>query len=238
MNSFRTTYGSRWYTDSRTNNERKCGVFIRSANQGFYHADYSGAGKWRVQGTIENMIWTFKNDVSTFPERMQFAKQQLSQILSMDLPQILTNSRLDNLTVCVIPRAKRENYYRGDQLFFRQIVSDVVNRTNNLSNGTNYVIRHTNTRTTHLDKNGEGGDGHLPYPGITKDTCTISDKIRNKHILLIDDLYTENINIDEDGIQALLDNGARSVIFYAVGKTLARGGNIITAPTINDNLPF
>ena len=92
----------------------------------------------------------------------------------------------------------------------------------NFDNGTKYIIRHTNTRTTHLDRNGEGGDGNLPYPGITKDTCTISDNVKSKDILLIDDLYTKTVNIDEDAIQALLDKGANSVTFYSIGKTVSR----------------
>jgi hypothetical protein len=83
-------------------------------------------------------------------------------------------------------------------------------------------MRHTNTRTTHLDRNGEGGDGNLPYPGITKDTCTISGQAKYKDILLIDDLYTKSVNIDEDAIQALLDKGANSVTFYSIGKTVSR----------------
>ena len=88
--------------------------------------------------------------------------------------------------------------------------------------GTDYIVRHTDTRTTHMDKSGYGGNGNLPYPGITKDTCTISDKIIGKDILLIDDLYTESINIDEDAIQALLDCGAKSVTFYSLGKTIRK----------------
>lgn len=71
-----------------------------------------------------------------------------------------------------------------------------------------------------MDKSGYGGNGNLPYPGITKETCTISDKIKNKDILLIDDLYTAKVNIDEDAIQTLLDKGANSVIFYSLGKTI------------------
>ncbi|MDI9366643.1 MAG: hypothetical protein QM541_16925 [Flavobacterium sp.] len=92
----------------------------------------------------------------------------------------------------------------------------------NFENGTKYIIRHTHTRTTHLDRNGEGGEGNLPYPGITKDTCTISEQAKGKDILLIDDLYTKRVNIDEDAIQALIDNGANSVTFYSFGKTVSR----------------
>ena len=47
-------------------------------------------------------------------------------------------------------------------------------------------------------------------------------QVKGKDILLIDDLYTRSVNIDEDAIQALLDNGANSVTFYSVGKTVSR----------------
>ena len=57
----------------------------------------------------------------------------------------------------------------------------------------------------------------MPYPGITSETCEISSHTRGKNILLIDDLYTKTVNIDEDAIQALFDNGAKNVYFYAVG---------------------
>ena len=40
----------------------------------------------------------------------------------------------------------------------------------------------------------------MPYIGITKDTCTISEKVKGKHILLIDDIYTKNptLNFESD----------------------------------------
>ena len=51
-------------------------------------------------------------------------------------------------------------------------------------------------------------------------TCRISDEVIGKDILLIDDLYTKTVNIDEDVIQALLDSGAKSVFFFAIGRTV------------------
>ena len=57
-------------------------------------------------------------------------------------------------------------------------------------------------------------------PGITKATCTISNEVKGKDILLVDDLYTPELGIDDDAIQALFDHGASSVIFYSIGKTL------------------
>ncbi len=187
----------------------------------FYHSDYHSGGNWRIEGTIENMIWTLKNDSSPFPFRLPRARQQFEKILTTDLPQILNSSNYHNLTVCVVPRAKKDSFYRNDQLYFRQIINDVVNKLNGFNNGVDYIKRHTNTKTTHL-RGEEGGDGRLPYVGITKNTCNISKLVQNKDILLIDDIYTKTVNIDEDAIQALFDNGAKSVIFYAIGKTVSR----------------
>ena len=187
----------------------------------FCHSDYQSGGNWKIEGTIENMIWTLKNDSSPFPLRLPLAKQRFENILSNDLPQILSYTNFSSLTVCVVPRAKKDSYYKNDQLYFRQIINDLVNKLNGFQNGTDYIKRHTNTKTTHL-RGEEGGDGDLPYINITKNTCTISKEVQNKYILLIDDIYTKSVNIDEDVIQALLDNGAKSVIFYAIGKTVSR----------------
>lgn len=201
---------------------RIVGTFLKEDTNAYYHTDYKSGGSWQTSDSIENLIWTLKNDVDPFPERLQNVANQFSRILHQDLPQILQITKKNNLVVCVVPRSKAESYYRKDQLLFREIISIVVDKLPNFSNGTKYIIRHTNTRTTHLDRNGEGGDGNLPYPGITKNTCTISEQVNGKDILLIDDLYTKSVNIDEDAIQALLDNGANSVTFYSIGKTVSR----------------
>lgn len=198
------------------------GTFLKQDTNAFYHDDYNGGGSWQIPNSIENLIWTLKNDVDPFPDRIQNVAIQFSKILHQDLPEILQITKKNNLIVCVIPRSKAESHYRKDQLLFREIVSLVVDKLPNFDNGTKYIIRNINTRTTHLDRNGDGGDGNLPYPGITKDTCTISEKVNGKDILLIDDLYTKSVNIDEDSIQALLDKGARSVTFYSIGKTVLR----------------
>lgn len=63
-------------------------------------------------------------------------------------------------------------------------------------------------------------DGSDPYPGISIDTCSFSASINGRDILLIDDIYTKTVNIDEDMIQALLNNGANTVTFYAIGNTI------------------
>jgi hypothetical protein len=187
----------------------------------FYHSDYCGGGQWQIQGTIENIICTLKNDITPYANNvLQNASQQLSTILLTDLPQIVQLTRKTNLTVCVIPRAKVN--YSPNQLLFRKTISDVINQLNGFTNGTNYIVRHTDTKTTHRARGGYGGNGNMPYPNITNDTCSISVEVIGKDILLIDDLYTKTVNIDEDAIQALLSKGANSVVFYAVGRTLFR----------------
>ena len=207
---------------TESNEIKLIGKFLSRNICAFYNSDYNSGGSWKKLGTIENMIWTLKNDVYAFPDRLPKAQQQLAGIIRKDLPIILREIGKRNLTVCVVPRAKAESYYRADQLLFRETISNVLKQLPNFENGTKYLIRQTNTRTTHLDKNGEGGDGNLPYPGITKKTCNISRQVEGKDILLIDDLYTKSVNIDEDAIQALLDKGANSVTFYSIGKTASK----------------
>lgn len=218
MNHFKIESESSWFTNPTTNT-RKPGIFLKQTIDAFYHADYSGGGQWKVRGTIENIIVTLKNDITPYStDVLQNASQALSNILLADLPLISKQIGKSNLTICVIPRAKVN--YNPNQLLFKATISDVANRLDGFNNGTNYIIRHTDTITTHRNRAGYGGNGNLPYPGITKDTCTISNEVRGKNILLIDDLYTKNVNIDEDAIQALIDKGANSVTFYSIGKTV------------------
>ncbi|TWP27864.1 phosphoribosyltransferase [Apibacter muscae] len=158
---------------------------------------------------------------NTSTEVLKKGIENLKKILEEDLPKIRNICNTDFI-VCVIPRAKAEGEYSDDQKLFKTVISNVVNKLSGYSNGTTYIIRHTNTRTTHMNRSGYGGDGKMPYPGITKDTCSISNDVIGKDILLIDDLYTKTINIDEDAIQALLDKGAKSVVFYSIGKTVSK----------------
>lgn len=224
MKNFTINGGDSWYTNPKTNN-RQVGTFLTKKVQAYYHDDYHGGDQELrdTAGTVENIITTLKNqfkDRST--DNLLMAAKFMIRILNADLPQILRMTEKCEFVVCAIPRSKAENTYINEQLLFKKAIQASVKNLNSFIDGTNYIVRHTDTRTTHMDKSGYGGVGNLPYPGITKDTCTISDKVRGKDILLIDDLYTASVNIDEDAIQALFDNGARSVIFYSLGKTIKR----------------
>lgn len=194
--------------------------YLSKRVQAFYNSDYiGGGGRWSEDGTIENIVCTFKNDITPYADSvLQNTVQKLSQILMNDLPEILQYTKLNALTVCVVPRAKVN--YKKDQLLFKSTVRKVASQLLGFNDGTDFIIRHTDTKTTHRDRAGYGGNGKSPYPGITKETCTISKKVKGKTILLIDDLYTKSINIDEDAIQALLEKGANTVFFYAIGSTV------------------
>ena len=234
MKSFTIESGSSWYTNPQTNT-RRTGVFLRQSISAFYHSEYSGGGQWQVQGTIENIICTLKNDITPYASNvLQNAAQQLANILSTDLPLIHQQTGKTNLTICVIPRAKVN--YNPNQLLFKSTVSEVANKLTGFTDGTNYIVRRADTKTTHLSRGTSGGgNGKAPYPGITNETCSISEEVKGKDILLIDDLYTKSVNIDEDAIQALLDKGAKSVFFYAVGNTKPRSTE---TPTPSGDLPI
>ena len=193
--------------------------FLKRKTQAYYHIDYVGY----LQPFNPDFINVLKNqDGSTNSEKLYHAQAELKDILLNDIAQIYSTAGVSPLTICVIPRAKAETEYQPQQLLFRATIKETIEQLKQkfhyaLEDGTNYIIRHTNTRTTHLQDHDT--DGEKPYPRITCETCTISENVYGKSILLIDDIYTSNVNIDEDAIQALYDNGTRKVLFYTIAKT-------------------
>lgn len=210
--------GCGWYTVPGTDTRRSC-HFLTKKVIGYYHDDYHSANNEKriTEGTVEFVITILKNQFNEKSRNvLQKAIDNLQRILIGDLPKIMVES---NKVICVIPRAKVESNYQYNQLLFKKVVSSIAKDLNYID-GTDYILRHTDTCTTHLARSGYGGNGDMPYPGITKATCTISNEVKGKDILLIDDLYTKNVGIDEDAIQALFDHGAKSVTFYSIGKTV------------------
>lgn len=207
--------------------------------QGYYHQDYTTFGAEGNPDFINHLKNQFGD---TSPLILQRAQTELKRTLEEDFLKIKNIYPDKHLTVCVIPRAKTESSYSVNQKLFKKVVEEVANKLSGFSNGTDYIIRQRNTRTTHMNRSGYGGDGDMPYPGITNDTCKISPEIKGKDILLIDDIYTKTINIDEDAIQALLEKGAKSVVFYSVGKTKSRSLNFppsaSSSSSNTDDLPF
>lgn len=185
--------------------------YLHEDIKGFYHTNYL---RYRQPGNPD-FLNDLKNTFNDFSnQKLEKAEKELYNVLKEDLLQF--NRRL---TICIVPRSKSLNSYSNKQLLFKSVVKVLIKELG-FYDGTDYIIRHSNTRTTHLNHSGYGGDGDMPYPGITKDTCNISSDVKGKDILLIDDIYTNNVSIDEDVIQTLLNYNAKSVIFYSVGKTI------------------
>lgn len=195
--------------------------YLTQNTQGFYHTDFGGT----QLPNNPNYLYKLKNDPhhNWTDYRIQEAQQELLRVLVVDLPDAQNHINKNPITICVVPRAKADNTYNPNQLLFKATVRNAVNALgNNFIDGTNFIERHTNTKTTHLRRPMEGfvNDGSNPYVGITNATCRISNNVIGKDILLIDDIYTMTVNIDEDIIQALISKGANSVSFYAIGKTV------------------
>ncbi len=184
---------------------------------GFYHCDYIG---YKKVGNPD-FINTLKNQFSTTPEvelkdSLQFAKSYFIKFFYY----LLKVYPGQEFVVVMVPRAKNENYYSRSQRYFKSALYFAIDNINNplIKDGTEVIKRNKDTRTTHLNIHDTEGD--MPYRGITNATCSIdTSKIKNKMVLLIDDIYTKTVNIDEDCIQYLYDNGAKEVIFYAIAKT-------------------
>ena len=197
-------------------------IFLNRDVPGFFHTEYYKYGLPNNPDYLNQL----KNDPHHHwrDSDLQDAVNKLKSALDSDFTDIIRQVEPSQLTVCVVPRAKADSEYRSDQLLFKSTVGECARLVPGYQDGLSYIIRHTNTRTTHLRKPMEGfvNDGRTPYRGIAIDTCYFSKKIVGSDILLVDDIYTKTVNIDEDMVQALFDNGARSIVFYAVGNTVKK----------------
>lgn len=192
--------------------------FLRYDTVGYYHQLYL---RFREPGNPD-FLNILKNTFNSYQYYdLVEARDKVIEILMHDIPIVMVDSNLQNCMLICIPRAKALESYSNTQLMLVEAVSIAANSIKGVSDGTECIRRITNTQTTHLRNSPQiPNDGDEPYPGITIATCRIEkNKISNKNIILIDDIYTKNVNIDEDCIQALLENGANKVIFYSIGYT-------------------
>lgn len=206
--------------------------FLKTDINSFYHTDYFGFGN---EGNPDYLN-ILKNTYGNYSQKsLGHAVSQLENVFKdiFDIAYTHNEFKFDwPLTICIVPRAKTN--YKKNQLLFHSTLKEFVKRIVDdlneaqyheiFEDGSDYLTRTINTKTTHLPFETPNyiNDGAKPYPGITMATCKISSKVKGKSILLIDDIYTKNINVDEDAIQALLDSGAKSVIFYAIAKSLKK----------------
>ena len=167
---------------------------------------------------------------SVLPLELEESRDEVTKCVTEDLLSIRNKEGFKSAVVVTVPRSKA-NMARS-QMGFRLAVQEGVNAIRNrgfreFEDGTMCIERHTNTRTTHLRKDIPNfvNSGDMPYPGITKETCHINSRlVRGKTVILVDDIYTRTVNVDEDCIQALYDAGAERVILYTVAYTKRRQG--------------
>ena len=196
----------------------KNGFWLHQEVVGYFHDWYYGMHDPRNSIKFINYLKNDLGNVST--ELLTKSEGALTQVLVGDFSEIV--SRHGSLTVCGVPRSKKESSYSFSKMGLKRAIRAAAQNTMNMVDGMDYIVRHTDTICTHRVRWGYGGQGERPRQGLLHDTCFLSSAIAGK---LVDDIYTPSVGIDEDAIQAVLDYGARSVIFYAVGYTARNHGN-------------
>ena len=195
--------------------------FLSHDCTGYFHLYYVGYG----QPGNPDYLNTLKNIfVSTHPDTLRAASRQAASLMIQDIPQVMDVEGLDTAILMAVPRSKSGmcNWQLGFKAAVRTTVKALQADNLSVIDGTDCIFRHTSTKMTHLRKpvSNFENTGSEPYPGITKDTCDIQNEyLKGRTVILIDDIYTKTVNVDEDCIQALYDAGAARVIFYAVAYT-------------------
>lgn len=195
---------------------------LKTEVNGYFNVNYYRKG----EPNNPDYLWKIKNEYNDFfPNIIEDCKNDIRNIFRNDLPQIMQLENINNCICVVVPRSKQVNYYQESQLQFKEAIREACQQVVGVEDGIDAIFRHTDTFTTHRG-HAKGDDsmpneGEKPYPGITVNTCNINQNaIVGKTVILVDDIYTKTVNIDEDCIQAMLDNGASRVIFYSIGKTV------------------
>ena len=122
IHPYRMNGGVSPYMDSRTD-KPSSGTFLNKQILAVYHGFYYAGNqeKRETPGTIENIITTLKDQFgNTCQLSLDQASENLKQILSKDLPEILEKTGKKELMVCVVPRSKAENTYSSSQLLFKK----------------------------------------------------------------------------------------------------------------------
>lgn len=192
--------------------------FLGRDVRAYYHQVYTGFKQPNNPDFLNTLKNTFNN--TSYNDLVQ-ARNSVIHILLEDIPSIVAKHNMTNCMLICVPRAKSLNAYSKSQLMLKEAVSVAANNIGGIIDGTDCITRIINTRTTHLrNATSIPNDGDEPYPGITGNTCRINrGRVVNRNIILIDDIYTKSVNIDEDCIQELLNNGSHTVIFYSIGYT-------------------
>lgn len=198
----------------------------------FSHGPYYAA-RYEKHDELSRLILEVKNSFQSVEERRVFcARDEIARIASADLDKLVQmddHFKKNRPILVAVPRSKPDHYWSALQLQFRPALSLAIKKSAIVAKGTKekwivdgigWIQRVVETKTTHKRKITDvENNGSEPYPGIAKDTCRLLGDVRGKSIILVDDIYTADIGIDEDCLQFLLDNGAASVVLYTLGRT-------------------
>lgn len=193
----------------------KPNAFLKKEVQGYYNCDYTGY----QQKNNPDFINRLKNTTRSYSE-LDLVQDfiEVADRAQKDLQDIIKSNNFTTPLICVLPRSKAEKSYSQSQRMFKKAIECVIKHLN-ADNGLEFIKRVKDTKTTHNWRL-EHNTGRMPYVGIAKDTCEfVKNKFNNKTVILIDDVYTENVNIAEDFIQTIFDFGAKNVILYILAKT-------------------
>ena len=207
------------------------GDFLKRSSVCFYVLDYLRYDDPDNPQFILDLKNTFDNETV---KTLEAAKKTARDIIVKWAPEVMRRMSMRTCTMVCIPRAKAFDTYRDTQMYLLKAVSEAAQALSGrgVADGTRAIRRVVSTKTTHLPDRTErvtasGGreanTGDKPYPGITKKTCQIdAGLIRGREILLVDDIYTGGVYIDEDCIQALYDAGAAKLVLFTLSCTTPR----------------
>lgn len=180
----------------------------------YYHCDYVGFQK-KGNPDFINRLKNMSKQYDELDLIDDFIT--VSDIVRADIAHIIDETHVNDYIVITVPRSKAEDKYAQCQLMFKKAISCAANAMG-LKDGTNAIKRIKNTRTTHNWRDLKNR-GPMPYPSITTDTCTINkDMVKDRNILLVDDIYTHGVFVAEDVLQTLLNLGAKSIIMYVIAR--------------------
>lgn len=200
--------------------------YLKKGVDGFYNRAFSGFNNENNPDELNHLKNTFNNaDIDILNKARAFVTEEAK----IDLPQIMEEVGYEDAICVLMPRAKSLATYSSEQRGFERGIQKAIEYVSNLEDGTSVIERVKDTKTTHINASIEGflNDGSEPYIGITKDTCKIDEnRIKDRNVILVDDVYTLGVDINEDCIEALWSVGAKNITYYCIGKTERRNENI------------
>ena len=119
--------------------------YLQNDIPGYYNCDYTGYQKHGNPDFI-NRLKNMSNQYSELDLVMDFI--QVFETAYRDIKLIISNAKLSDCAIAVIPRSKAEQHYKQSQLLFRKAISCVADKLN-CQNATDALKRVKNTKTTH-----------------------------------------------------------------------------------------